>query len=448
MRSTIALWTASTAQLIVVVDVSIINVAVPSIRTALGADDLESTWFVLAYGVAFAGALLAASRLADVHGAARVLMSSSLAFTLASAVGGLATSPITLIGARLAQGLAAAAITPATLTLLTTTYPEGPARNRAIAVWTSVSVAGGGIGSLVGGVLTEFVSWRAVLLINVPIGIIVVALASRIRHRAADVPAPRFDIVGTVLSLVAIGGLTASLSMLVDSKATPVVIVAAGSGALASALWLRRNRRAEHQMIPTSLWTRRGVRRGVASTFLTAMCMQSGIWYFITFLVQDRPEYGPVAAGVAFLPLTAAVLVVNLVVAPRLLDRLAPGAPVLFGGVIAACGLLALAAGADRIGAAAFIGATVAIGVGGGLVGTPLAVIVTTGAGERDAGAASGLLNLAKQFGGAVGLATGGVAAAAAGSGRAAFATMAAAMLLAGAVTRPTRNRSARRSEI
>lgn len=193
-RGAVAL--ACLAQFVVVLDVSIVNVALPSMRTALGFDAVGVQWVVTAYTLAFAGFLLLGGRLADIYGLRRTVLAALALFAGAGLVGGLATDAATLVAARAAQGLAAAVLAPASLTILTTTFPAGPRRTRTIATWAAVAVAGGAAGNLLSGVLTEYLSWRWVLLVNVPIGAAAALLgrtqpAGPTRHARAPTRRPR-----------------------------------------------------------------------------------------------------------------------------------------------------------------------------------------------------------------------------------------------------------------
>ncbi|RKS09424.1 MFS transporter [Nocardiopsis sp. Huas11] len=424
----LALWVSCVAQLMVVLDISVVNIALPSIQTDLALDRVTVTWVALAYGLGFAGALLVGARLADVLGTARVLGWGIALFTLASAVGGLATEGWVLIGARVVQGIAAAVVSPATFTLLTTSHPEGPARIRAVAVWTAVSLAGGGLGTITGGVLTDLVSWRAVLLVNLPIGAAVALGAVALRRWTPDDRrGGRVSLAGAAL---ATGGFTCATYAL-SVAGTPGSAASFGASGAASvllfALLVVEQRRTPHRLVPVALLRDRLIVRGNLATALTAVCFQVGLWYFLTYRMQEQLGYTPIQAGLAFLPLTLGLLAVNTWAVPRLMKRCRSRALVCAGAVLAGLGLIwqALADGSFVF---AILAPSLVIGVGGGLMNTPLATIVTTGVPPEQAGAASGLMNTGKQFGGAVGLAAATAVAGAAGTDRAAFLLMAAAL--------------------
>ena len=426
----LGLWTSCLAQLIVVLDVSVVNVALPSIQADLGLSGVTASWVALAYSLGFAGLLLVGARLADVVGTARLLAWSVAAFTLASLVGGLATDGWVLIAARAAQGVSAAAASPATFTLLTTTHAEGSERTRAIAVWTAVSLAGGGLGNIASGLLTDLISWRVTLLINLPIGTGVV-IAALVLHRRTPEPCStgRIDLIGAGLASAAFTCAIYALSVSGEGAPGGLLAVVCSLAVALFVLLFLQQRRTSHRLVPSDLARDRLIVLGNIATALTGACFQVGLWYFLTYRMQTQFAYSPIQAGLAFLPLTASTLVVNLWFTPRLMKRHAPRALIVAGVVVAVPGLLWLTVVDGGSFAVAVLVPTVIIGIGGGLMNTPLATLVTTGVRPEHAGAASGLMNTAKQFGGAIGLAAATAAAAIAGTDRAAFVLMSVALL-------------------
>src|SRR5690606_33633969 len=418
---------ACAAQFMVVLDVSVVNVALPSIRAALDFRPADLQWVAGAYALAFAGLLLLGGRLADVYGCRRVLIAGLAVFTAASLAGGAAWTPGLLIAARAAQGLGAAVLAPATLTVLTTAFPDGPARTRALATWAAGGVAGGAAGNLVGGLLTDALSWRAILLVNVPVGIAAIAAAARFtgpdRRRAGG--RGRLDLPGAVAATTGVTALTYGVTRVPEHGWTdPATAAALAGGGIALALFAAVEVRfARAPLVPPRLLRDRAVVAGCAVTLLAGACFQIPMWYFLTLYMQDVLGYGALATGLGFLPHTLVAMAAGRWLTPPAMRRVDARALVLAGALIAAAGFAWQAAAAPAgTYAAAVLGPAVVFSLGGGLLTTPLTAIVVSGAGDADAGAVSGLLNTAKQVGGALGLAVlvtlAGPVAGAAGHGR------------------------------
>lgn len=387
-----------------VLDVSVVNVALPEIEEDLGMSAGSVQWVASAYVLAFASALLIGGRLADVFGLRRILLVGLLVFVAASVAGGLASTGSVVIAARAIQGIGAAIASPATFTVLTRHYPEGLLGTRAVAVWTAVSLVGAGVGNIVSGLLTEFVSWRAVLLINLPIGLLVAAAAlSAItdRHRYAG---SGIDVVGAVLATTGLFAVTYSVSR-IGNASTWSMVIAAVLGAAALVGFSIQQRNSKFPIVPLSLVTNRTVFIGNALMLVTGACFQVPVWLFLTYLMQRDLGYSPLQAGLAFIPLTLVTMTVGVALAPMVMRRFPPGIVIAVGALIAAAGLCWQAWAPHTDYFAALLGPAIVVGVGSGLLNTPLGTIVTSGVHESDAGAASGLMNTSKQFGGALGLA-------------------------------------------
>ncbi|WP_245558295.1 MFS transporter [Nocardia thailandica] len=408
VRAAALLSVVCAAQFMVVLDVSVMNVALPSIRTSLGFTDTGLAWVVNAYALVFAGLLLVGGRLADLFGRKRIFLAGLLAFTLASGVGGLASTPGWLIGARAVQGMGAAVLAPATLTILTTSFAEGPRRTKALAVWTALGLAGGTAGNLLGGVLTEFASWRATLLINLPIGVL--ALVAAIGVLAPD-SAPRsrarLDAVGAVLVTC---GLTAIAYGFGEAAtrgwSTPMTVSALMIGAgLIAVFVLVETRWARAPLIPLSLLRIRSVAVGNAAMLLAGACLNP-MWFFLTLSMQNVLDYTPMQTGLAFLPHTLVTIAVGTQVTPWLMRRVDARALIVAGALAAAAGFAWQAQlGPDSTYLTGILGPALVFSVGAGLLNTPLTAAVTAGVPLADAGAASGLMNTTKQVGAALGLA-------------------------------------------
>lgn len=400
---------ACTAQFMVVLDVSVVNVALPPIRQALGLSPAGAQWVAGAYALAFAGFLLLGGRLADLYGRAQVFTAGLAVFTAASLVGGLANAAAPLIAARAAQGLGGAVLVPATLTVLTTTFAEGPARVRALAVWTAVSLAGGAAGNVLGGLLTQVLGWRAVLLVNVPLGLFALAAAARWltgAHRRRSVTGG-LDVPGALAATVGLTGLVHGLSRVGENgwgDLGAVAGLAAGVAGLAALAAIER--RVRTPLLPPGLLRGRAVGVGCALTLLAGACLQIPLWFFLAFYMHNTLGFTALETGLGFLPHTLVAMVAGWRLAPWLMERLPARTLVRAGALIAAAGFAwqasALPAGTYL---AAIAGPAVAISLGAGLLTTPLTAVVTSGAGPGEAGVVSGLMNTAKQAGGVLGLA-------------------------------------------
>ncbi|HYH33445.1 MAG TPA: MFS transporter, partial [Pseudonocardia sp.] len=360
------------------------------------------------YTLVFAGLLLLGGRLADLYGCKRVFLLGLALFAAASLVGGLAPTPDLLIAARAAQGAGAALLAPATLTLITTTFPPGPRRTRAVATWTAVAVGGGAAGNLAGGLLTEFLSWRWVLLVNVPVGALALLAAVRLLPGGPR-PArrPRLDVPGAVAVTGGLAALTYGVTRATTHGWTePVTLAVLAGGAVALAMFaVVETRAAPAPLLPLRLLRVRSVAVGNAVLLLAGACLNP-MWYFLSFTMQDVLGYGALAAGLGFLPHTLVTVLVGARVAPWLMDRVEARVLVVAGAAVAAAGFgwqSATTPDADYL--SAMLGPAVLVGVGGGLLNAPLTTIAVSGVDPSAAGAASGLLNTTKQVGGALGLA-------------------------------------------
>ncbi|MBF6135560.1 MFS transporter [Nocardia otitidiscaviarum] len=404
----IVLAVACAAQFAVVLDISVVNVALPSIRAALGFGETGQQWVVTAYALTFAGLLLLGGRLADLYGRRRVFLAGLLLFSGASLVGGLADSAGMLVAARAVQGLGAAVLAPATLTMLTATFPEGSARTRALAIWTAVGTAGGTAGNLVGGILTEYLSWRSTLLVNVPLGVAAVVLT--VRYIAADRPdgaRPRLDVVGAVLATAGVGALAFGIAEAARSgwAAMPTIIgIALGLGLLGLFIAVEA-RVAVVPLIPLRLFGMRSVAVGNAAMLLAGACLNP-MWFFLTLSMQNVLGYSPLLTGLAFLPHTVVAVLVGARATPWLMRRVDGRVLIAVGALLAAAGFWWQAQLAVDSGyLLGILGPAVVFSIGSGLLNTPITTAVTSGVRTDDAGAASGLMNTTKQVGGALGLA-------------------------------------------
>ncbi|MDL4776808.1 MFS transporter [Actinomadura xylanilytica] len=400
---------ACAAQFMVVLDVSVVNVALPSIQAELRLNAAWLPWAAGAYALAFGGFLLLGARLADLYGHRKVFTAGLALFTAASLAGGLAGSGSLLIAARAVQGLGAAVLAPITLTVLTTTFPEGPARVRALAIWTAVSLTGGAAGNLLGGALTQALSWRSILLINVPIGIVAAPAAARLLTATATAGRgrQRLDVPGALLATAGLTGLTFGISESRHGPGDPAALTALVVAlACLAAFVLVEARYASAPLMPPRLLAARPIAIGNTVMLLAGACFQIPMWYFLTLYLQNVLRYSALQTGAAFLPHTLLTLTVGLQVTPRLMRRVDSRTLITAGALIAAAGFWWQSRiTPDSTYLTGVLGPAILISVGGGLFNTPLTTTVTSGVPTADAGAASGLMNTAKQLGGVLGLA-------------------------------------------
>jgi EmrB/QacA subfamily drug resistance transporter len=395
-------------QFMVVLDASIVNVALPSIQRDLHFGNSGLQWVVNAYTLTFAGFLLLGGRAADLYGRRRVFMIGLAVFTLSSLLGGMAQSQAWLISARALQGLGAAILAPATLTILTASFAEGPARARALGVWSAVSAAGASAGALFGGILTDFLSWRWILFVNVPIGIVALIAASRyLPESRADVGHRSLDLAGAV---TVTAGLTAIVYAIVSTEtnawgsAHVLIPLAVGVVLLGVFLYLQA-RVSRAPLVPLGIFRSRSVSSANVVMFLMFGAL-FGSWYFETLFMQRVLGFSPLQAGLAFLPQTL-LIAAGAQVTARLVPRFGPRPLIIVGTLVAAGGLAWMSrVTPDATFLAGLFGPFLLIGLGMGLAVTPIAVAGTAGVPREEAGLASGLLNTSRTVGAAIGLAT------------------------------------------
>jgi EmrB/QacA subfamily drug resistance transporter len=394
-------------QFMVVLDISIVNVALPSIQSDLGFSASALQWVVNAYTLTFAGFLLLGGRAADLFGRRRMFLVGLGMFTAASFLGGIAQSQGMLIVARALQGLGGAVLAPATLTIITTTFTEGAARARALGVWSAVAAAGASAGALLGGILTDFMSWRWILFVNVPIGVVALIVArAYLPESRADVQHRRLDVGGAV---TVTGGLVALVYAIVRSQqfgwgSSEVLVPLLAGLALLGAFALVEGRLAVSPLVPFRIFRSRSVTGGNVFIMLFFAAM-FGAWYFETLYMQHVLGFSPLAAGLAFLPQTL-LIAAGSQFTSRLVMRYGTRPLLIIGSLVGAAGLAWL----SRITPSStfladLLGPYVLIGAGFGLSVTPVVVAATSGVRQEDAGLASGLLNTARIVGAAIGLA-------------------------------------------
>ncbi|MEV7595949.1 MFS transporter [Kitasatospora sp. NPDC089797] len=404
--TTPVLWIACAAQFMVILDVSIVNVALPQIRSALDLGPSGLQWIVSAYTLAFAGLLLLGGRLADLVGPKRAFTTGLTAFTAASLVCGLATDGPLLVTARAVQGLGGALLAPATLTLIMTTFTEPGPRTRAMGTWSAVMAAGGAAGAVLGGVLTEYAGWRWVFFVNVPIGVALLAATVPLVPAAARAAAGRrLDLPG---ALTVTAGLTLLTYGIVATEtrswSAPAVWAPAAAAAVLLTAFTVVERRSTHPLVPLTALRRPTLVLANATVFALGAAMFA-MWFLLSLYFQQVLHYTPLQAGLAFVPGGLAIIA-GARAATRLILRTSPGRLAAAGMVLATAGFVWLSRiTPDSTYGLAVLPPFVLCTLGLGLATMPLTVAATSGAAPEEAGLASGLVNTSRQVGGALGLA-------------------------------------------
>ena len=391
-------------QLMVVLDATIVNIALPDIAGALHFSPANLSWVITAYTLAFGGFLLLGARAGDLLGRRRVFIAGIALFTAASFLGGISPWSDWLLAARALQGIGGALAAPSALALLMTMFRDGQERVRAIGWYTAVSIGGGAIGLILGGLLVQWVSWRWVLFVNVPIGIVVVALARRL---LTETPSRNghFDVRGALTSTLGVTSLAYGFVRAATSGwGDPITMAAFIAGVALLIGFVLLERRASEPITPLRLFVDRSRSASyVARLFLTAGMF--GMFFFLTQFLQDVLHYGPLETGLAFLPFTLALFAMSQLSARRLVQRFGAKPIMVIGFTVSTCGMLLmtqLAASSDYL---SLLAPLMLFGAGNGLAFVPLTSTSLSGVRQEEAGAASGLVNVMQQLGGALGLA-------------------------------------------
>ena len=395
------------AQFMVVLDVSIVNVALPSIRSDLGFTSGELQWIVNAYTLTFAGFLLLGGRAADLLGRRRVFMAGMLLFALASLVGGLAEDRLTLVVARAIQGLGGAVVAPATLSILATTFTDRAERNKALGLWGAMGGVGGATGALLGGALTQTLNWRWVLFINLPIGLFATFAAWRVvAEGRAERPGRHFDVAGAVSVTAGLVVLTYGIVRTEVNgwaSAATVTTLSAGLALLAVFVYIEA-RRAEEPLMPLRIF--RSLPLSAANLVVFALGSSAfAMWYFVTLYLQNVLGYSPMRAGLAFLPMTVLIVVCSRFAGP-LVSRRGPWGLLATGMSMITVGMLLFSrVSADGTYLGDVLAPSLLCAAGIGFSFVPVTIAATTGVDPSESGLASGLVNTSRQVGGSLGLA-------------------------------------------
>jgi EmrB/QacA subfamily drug resistance transporter len=392
------------AQLMVVLDLSIVNVALPEMQTALGFSSTSLSWVLNAYSLAFGGLLLLGARTGDLLGRRPTFLVGITLFTVASLAGGFAESGTALIASRAIQGIGAAFAAPATLSLLTTMFPEGRERNRALGLYTAVSVGGVSFGLVVGGILTELVSWRWVMLVNVPIGILVATLAwLAVPHTPRR--RGRFDLAGGITSTAGVSGVVFGFVHAGSAGwGSAVTLISLIGGVVLLVVFVLVERRAVEPITPLSLFKSR-IRSGALLARMFLMAGAMGAFFFLTQYLQDVLAFTPIQAGLAFLPMTAGVFIASQSGSRFLVERFGERPVMILGAALSLLSLVWLTQLDVHSGYGDVVVSLLLLGLGNGLAFVPLTASALHDVAPHEAGAAAGLVNVAQQLGSALGLA-------------------------------------------
>ena len=405
----LALVVIATAQLMVVLDATIVNVALPHIQQALGFSGSGLEWVVNAYAVTFGGLLLLGGRAGDILGRRRVFVFGLLLFSAASLLGGFATSQWWLLTARAVQGVGGAVIAPTALALITTNFPEGGERNRAFSVYAAMAGAGSAVGLLLGGILTTYASWRWVMFVNVPIGIVVAAAAPRVLSESPRRPG-RVDVAGAVTGTGGVALLVYGLSKAatgadgVSHWGDAQVLASLAASVVLLVSFVLVEMRSPHPLLPMRVLAD----RNRSGTYLIMLCVSTGLFglfFFLTLFIQTVLGYSAIRSGLAYLPFAVGVVVASGLASP-LVSRIGPRPLIVAGAAMVAGGMFWFSRLTEHAGYASdLLGPQLVSSLGLGLVFVPLSLVSLHNVAERDSGVASSLLNTAQQVGGAIGLA-------------------------------------------
>ena len=408
-RLGLALAVIATAQLMVVLDGTIVNVALPHIQNALGFSGTNLEWVVNAYTLVFGGLLLLGGRSGDLLGRRRIFIAGLLVFAGASLLGGFATDQAWLLAARAIQGAGAAMAAPTALSLIAVTFPEGTPRNRAMGVYASMTVAGVAVGLIAGGLLVSYLNWRWVFFVNVPIGLVVAALAMRVLPESQR-STGRFDLPGAITGTLGVGSLVYGLSSAatttngVSHWGDTKVIASLAAAVVLLAAFAVIEVRSTHALLPIRVLRSRD-RTGA---YLISLCVGTalfGIFFFLTIFVQNVWGYSPLKTGIAFLPLVAVIIVLSGV-ASQAVPRIGARPLMIAGSASMAGGMFWLSRITEHASyAGGLLGPMLIIATGLGLLFVPMTLVALTKVRDEDTGVASSLVNVGQQVGGAIGLA-------------------------------------------
>jgi EmrB/QacA subfamily drug resistance transporter len=417
-RRWVILAVIAIAQLLVVLDVTIVNIALPSAQRELGFSDDQRQWVVTAYALAFGSLLLLGGRIADLFGRKWTFVAGLIGFAGASALGGAAQSFGVLVSARAVQGVFAAMLAPAALSLLTTTFTDPAERAKAFGVYGAIAGAGGAFGLLLGGALTQLLDWRWCLYVSIVFAAPAAVAALRLLHHVPVAARPRLDVAGTLAASSGLFAVVFGLSRAeTDGWGKPATIGFLAAGAILLLAFVALQRRVHNPLLPLAIVTDRN-RGGSFVAIATAGAGIFGVFLFLTFYFQTTRGMTPLETGLAFLPMNLSAIVAATVVSTRVLARTGPRPLVAAGMASGALGMALLTRiGVDTSYASHVLPSLILIGLGFGTTVASAFATATLGVAARDSGVASAMVSTSQQIGGAVGAALLSTMAAAAATG-------------------------------
>jgi EmrB/QacA subfamily drug resistance transporter len=405
-RRWLILALVAVAQLMVVLDATIVNIALPSAQKGLHFSDSDRQWIVTAYTLAFGSLLLVGGRIGDLFGRKRTLIVGLLGFAAASAIGGTAPSFAVLVGARALQGAFGALLAPTALSVLTTTFSDPGERGKAFGIFGAISGGGAAVGLLLGGILTEYLSWRWCLYVNLAFAIPAAFAAVSLLRNEVRIAKPRIDVPGMLTAVLGLFALVYGFNQAEThgwGSPTTLGFLAAGLGLLAAFVAIQR--RVAHPLLPLRVVLDRNRGGSFIAIAIVGIGM-FGAFFFLTFYLQQTLGFSPIAAGVAFLPIIAAVIATSITTSTVLLPRTGPRPLVTLGMVLAAVGMFLFThLGVDSTYVGHVLPGLIVTGLGLGLITAPAMNTATLGVDADIAGVASAMVNTMQQVGGSLGTA-------------------------------------------
>lgn len=393
------------AQLMVVLDATIVNIALPTAQQDLGFSDDARQWVITAYALPFGSLLLLGGRIADLFGRKRALLTGLAGFAAASALGGAATSFEMLVAARAAQGVFGALLAPATLSLLATTFTDVKERNKAFGIYGAIVGAGGAVGLLLGGALTEYADWRWCMYVNCLFAAVAIAGGVLLLRHQPSTTRPQLDIQGTVTASAGLFALVFGLSRAEDSWSDTSVWIFLAAAAVLLAVFVGLQARVAHPLLPLRVLLDRN-RGGAYLTMFLAGVGMFALFLFLTYYLQQNLEFTPLRSGLAYLPMITALILSATLSSSVLLDRIGPRPLVTLGMLVAATGMIWLSGigtGSTYLNGVLF--PLIITGAGFGMTIAPSMNVATWGVAAGDSGVASATVNTAQQIGGSIGTA-------------------------------------------